>query len=58
VSSTDRGRFVSLAATVHLSRRFADSAEQHRYAIVAAPRLRRGQRPRRRGRRRARAAGA
>ena len=36
-------RFVSLGATVHLTRRFRDSAE-HRYTIVAAPHLRRGQR--------------
>jgi len=43
-SNTDNGRFVTIGATVHLSRRFADSAEQHRYTIVAAPRLHRGQR--------------
>jgi hypothetical protein len=32
-------------ATVHLSRRFAERAEKRRYTLVAAPRLRRGQRP-------------
>jgi hypothetical protein len=44
VSNTDNGRFVSVGAIVRLSRRFADTAEQHRYTIVAAPHLRRGQR--------------
>lgn len=42
--SVRAARFVSLGATVHLTRRFRDSAEQHRYTVVAAPHLRRGQR--------------
>ena len=40
---TDNGRFVSLGALVHLDRRFAGTAEQHRYTIVAAPHLVRDQ---------------
>jgi hypothetical protein len=40
---TDSGRFVSIGATVHLDRRFAGTAEQHRYTVVAAPHLVRGQ---------------
>jgi hypothetical protein len=43
-SDTDNGRFVSIGATVQLDRPFASTAEQHRYAIVAAPHLHRGQR--------------
>jgi hypothetical protein len=44
VSSTGNGRFVSLGATVRLDRPFANATEQHRYALVAAPRLRAGER--------------
>lgn len=40
---TDNGRFVSVGALVHLDRRFASTAEQHRYTVVAAPHLVRGQ---------------
>jgi hypothetical protein len=35
---------LSVGVTLHLDRRFVSSAEQHRYAIVAAPALHRGQR--------------
>jgi hypothetical protein len=42
-SNTANGRFVTVGAVVRLDRRFADAAEQHRYTIVAAPHLRRGQ---------------
>jgi hypothetical protein len=42
-SNTDNGRFVTIGAVVRLDRRFAGAAEQHRYTIVAAPHLRRGQ---------------
>jgi hypothetical protein len=34
---------VSVGALVHLDRRFASTAEQHRYTVVAAPHLVRGQ---------------
>ena len=34
---------VSIGATVRLDRRFADTTEMHRYSLVAAPRLKRGQ---------------
>jgi hypothetical protein len=34
--------FVSVGVTVRLDRRFASSDEQHRYAVVAAPHLKRG----------------
>jgi hypothetical protein len=44
LSDADNGQFISIGATVRLDRPFASTAEQHRYAIVAAPRLRRGQR--------------
>ena len=40
---TDNGRFVSVGALVHLDRRFTSTAEQHRYTVVAAPHLVRGQ---------------
>ena len=40
---TDNSRFVSVGALVHLDRRFASTAEQHRYTLVAAPHLVRGQ---------------
>jgi hypothetical protein len=40
---TDNGRFVSVGALVHLDRRFASTAEQHRYTVVAAPHLVPGQ---------------
>ena len=43
VHDTDNGRFVSVGALVHLDRRFASTAEQHRYTLVAAPHLVRGQ---------------
>ena len=44
--SSDRtlGRFVTIDARVRLSRPFPNATEQHRYALVAAPRLRPGQR--------------
>src|SRR5690242_16531375 len=39
----DNGGFVSVGALVHLDRRFTSTAEQHRYTVVAAPHLVRGQ---------------
>jgi hypothetical protein len=42
-SSAYGGRFVSIGATFRLDRPFANAAEQRRFTIVAAPRLRRGQ---------------
>jgi hypothetical protein len=41
--TTDQGRFVSVGTLVHLDRRFRNTAEQHRYSVVAAPRLVSGQ---------------
>jgi hypothetical protein len=42
--SDAHGTFVSIGVKVRLDHRFADGAEQHRYAVVAAPHLERGQR--------------
>jgi hypothetical protein len=42
--SDAHGPFVSIGVKVRLDRRFADGAEQRRYAVVAAPHLERGQR--------------
>jgi hypothetical protein len=41
--NADQGRFVSVGALVRLDRRFRTTAEQHRYTVVAAPRLVSGQ---------------
>lgn len=43
-STADSGRFVSVGARVRLDRPFVNSTELHRYTVVAAPRLRTGQR--------------
>jgi hypothetical protein len=43
-SNASNGRFVSIGATVRLDRPFASRTEQHRYSLVAAPRLHTGQR--------------
>jgi len=42
--TTDDGRFVSVGARVRLDRPFVNGTELRRYAVVAAPRLRTGQR--------------
>jgi hypothetical protein len=43
LSNASNGRFVSIGAVVRLDRRFADTAEQHRYALVVGTRLHRGE---------------
>ena len=42
-SNSSNGRFVTIGAVVHLDRRFADSAEQRHYALVAGTSLHRGE---------------
>src|SRR4051812_20796658 len=42
-SNASSGRFVTIGGVVRLDRRFADTTEQHRYALVVGTRLHRGE---------------